>query len=108
MAEHLFKKGQSGNPAGRPKGSKNRVIYDSSAIATILNTMGCNPFKELAKLAMKAKLESVRCNAASELAQYVAPKLKSVEISNSDDTSVSLTINTRLIDSIEDDVVAGE
>jgi len=82
----LFKKGQSGNPAGRPKGSKNRIIYD---IAEILQRKKCNPFEILSDIAMGTvegypKLVGIqaRREAASDLCQYLLPKLKSVEITS--------------------------
>jgi hypothetical protein len=72
----MFKPGMSGNPKGRPAGSKNEKRYE---VRKILEEHGCDPFAELAKLAMNARSEKVRCEAAAELAQYIAPKLKSIE-----------------------------
>jgi hypothetical protein len=86
--EHLkrvgFKKGVSGNPLGRPKKEKLDV---RSILKNILIThrdgtvtRGFDPFTKLAILAATSRSEKVQCEAASELASYIAPKLKSVEV----------------------------
>lgn len=90
MAKHLFKPGESGNKNGRPAGSKNKKRFE---VAEILERCGCNPFEELAYLAMNAKSEKVRCEAASELAQYVAPKLKQIEHTGNADSPVQFIMN---------------
>lgn len=78
---NLFKKGVSGNPGGKPKGTKDKVKFD---FAIICNQAKFNPVLELIKLARTAKSEHVRVTACSEIASYVAPKLKAVEISSSE------------------------
>lgn len=40
QANHLFKPGQSGNPAGRPKGSKNLQVLFREAMQKIAETDG--------------------------------------------------------------------
>src|SRR5580692_2662178 len=84
LKPHHFKKGVSGNPGGVPKeGRYNvrniirdvRIAYKDGRIEK-----GFNPFIKLAILAATAKSEKVQCEAASELASYLAPKLKSVEV----------------------------
>lgn len=90
MAKQLFVKGQSGNPAGRTPGSKNKFRFD---VSEILNRWGCDPFKILIDLATKAKSEKVRCEAATELCGYVAPKLKSIELTGDSENPVIVKLN---------------
>jgi len=93
-----FKKGQSGNPNGRPKGAKNKIRFD---VAEILKEQGCNPFVVLAQLALgnadynrgNAVTGYLRKDAAAELCQYVAPKLKSVEHSAGSGDAISVVLN---------------
>lgn len=96
-----FTPGKSGNPVGRPIGSIKKDIYN---VAKSLSTMelidkdgnrtkGFDPFYELAMLGKFAKSEKVRCEACSELAHYVAPKLKHIEHSGDKDASLSVFLN---------------
>jgi hypothetical protein len=78
MSDHLFKKGEVGNPAGRPKGSKNKFKIDASEVFKKHNY---NPLIELIKLGQKENLtDRLRMETNAELCQYLYPKLKSVEI----------------------------
>lgn len=88
----LFQPGQSGNPSGRTAGSKNKAKFE---VAQILKDLNCDPFKILADLATSARSEKVRCEAASELAGYVAPKLKSIEVTTDPDNPVLVNINLK-------------
>lgn len=85
-----FKPGNCANPNGRPKGSKTKLRYE---VLAALQELNFDPFKKLVDLALNARSERVQCDAASELAQYIAPKLKAVEISADRDSPVQFTIN---------------
>ncbi|MGV7222469.1 MAG: DUF5681 domain-containing protein [Nitrospinales bacterium] len=73
-----FKKGQSGNPNGRPKGSKS---YKTMAIEELLEDLGCNPIEGMVALAEDENTDtSIRAKLYSELAAYLYPKRRAVEI----------------------------
>lgn len=74
-----FKPGQSGNLAGKPKGIKNKIQYD---VAKTLKENNFDPIIELIEIARDPKSGCrVRLEATMDLLSYVAPKLKSIEIS---------------------------
>ena len=63
---------------GRKTGTPNKRTQD---ITALLDRLGCNPIEGMAHIAMDTfnPLE-IRARMYAELAQYVAPKRKSVEI----------------------------
>ena len=70
-----------GNP-GRIPGTKNKLTL--SAIEK-LNKLGCDPLEGMAKIAMdQSNPIDLRARMYAELAQYVAPKLKSSELTGAD------------------------
>src|SRR5690349_13683498 len=95
-----FKPGQSGNPKGRTKGSKNKLSYN---VGEICEKHDCNPFEILAQIAAgtielpdeqrKYFGVRIRMEAASELAQYLAPKLKALELSTDKDEGLTFVMN---------------
>jgi len=74
---HKFKKGQSGNPGGKKKGTKNK--YKMDFLQTCCDE-GFNPCLELIKIVRTTKSDHVKVTACSEIASYVAPKLKAIEL----------------------------
>ncbi len=70
-------------------------------VAEILEKAGCNPFQILADISMgintgvdkRVITPRLRLEAAAELAQYVCPKLKAIDHSNSDGSSFKFNIN---------------
>jgi len=74
-----FKPGNNANPSGRPKGAKNKVRFD---VSQILSDLKYCPFTHLYNMANdESWSKRERTQAACELAGYVAPKLKAIEIS---------------------------
>lgn len=62
---------------GRKPGTRNRRTTE---IQEFLAETGCDPFEVMATIATDGANEpSLRLQAAKELAQYVAPKLRSIE-----------------------------
>jgi hypothetical protein len=85
-----FKPGQSGNPKGRPKGvviNRRNMAYDT------LKKLGFDPFAKLVEIALTAKSEFVRFSATSELASYLAPKMRSIEIKSDAESPVVFAFN---------------
>jgi hypothetical protein len=85
----LFKPGQSGNPGGKPKGAKNRDRLD---IGKIMKDLNFCPFRKLVELAQTSSSTKVQCEATIELCQYVAPKLKSIEITQDQATPMQFNV----------------
>lgn len=95
-----FQKGMRKVPgSGRKPGQTCRLAAD---VRTKLQEMGCDPIEGLARLAMDPKSERpivARC--LTELAQYVYPKRRSVEISGIDGAAIEVNANTSAIESLE-------
>jgi hypothetical protein len=49
-----FRAGQSGNPSGRPKGSKNKLTLE---VLDRLEALGCDPIEGMARIAMDENTE---------------------------------------------------
>jgi hypothetical protein len=72
------KAGQSGNPNGRLKGSRNKQTL---AVIDRLEALGCDPIEGMAQIAMDDGADmSLRAQMYKELAQYIAPKRRAVEM----------------------------
>lgn len=89
-----FQPGQSGNPKGKPLGTKHKFSkLKALSVAETLDAAECNPFQILAELAMNGRSEKVRCEAASELCQYIEPKLKSIEHKGDKENPLKVYLN---------------
>jgi len=76
-----FKKGTSGNPNGRPKGSKS---IKTKLVEEKLAVLGYDPIRAMVDLANDDETPvAVRAKLASELASFVWPKRKAIEHSGS-------------------------
>jgi hypothetical protein len=75
---------------GRPKGSKTK---QQLAVAAKLEELGCDPITAMALVAMdETHPVELRMKLCMELAQYIAPKLRSVEHTNPDGTMAPYVI----------------
>lgn len=75
---------------GRAAGTTNRRTAD---IVERLALLGCDPIEGMARLAMdSANAPELRGRMYSELAQYVAPKRRALDVSASDAPSVNIRI----------------
>jgi hypothetical protein len=74
---------------GRSRGTPNKR---TQAVSEILEALSCDPIESMAKIAMDETVElSIRAQMYKELAQYVAPKRKAVEM-QSDVRTMHLTL----------------
>ena len=73
-----FEKGQSGNPGGRPKGSKS---YKTKLVEEKLAELNCDPIEGMVLLAQDEGTDvGIRARLFSELANYIYSKRKAVEL----------------------------
>lgn len=76
-------------PGGRPTGSLNK---NKQALIALLEAKypGYHPVVEMAKIAHETDDPVLSANMHKEVAQYVAPKLKAVEISGNSDAPLQI------------------
>ena len=87
----MSKVAQSRKTGGRAKGTPNKRTLD---IQERLDALGCDPIEGMAKLAQdNANTPELRGRMFSELAQYVAPKRKAIELA----AEVNTTMQEHLI-----------
>src|SRR5680860_155693 len=71
---------------GRSKGTPNRK---TRAVIDRLEALGCDPIEGMARIAMDEAADlSIRAQMYKELAQYVAPKRKAIEITSEDGDAI--------------------
>ena len=90
---HLFKKGQSGNPAGRPKGSVNKYTELSRAL---LSERGPEIVQVVIDKALKGDVHCLKM-----CMDRIVPPQKAVEIKHTKDDG-GLVINVGTTDQIEE------
>lgn len=89
MPAPLFQPGQSGNPSGR----KGKAKHRSDVAKTLQNESFC-PFKELIKIFKEEETtRREKITICVELASYIAPKLRSVEVKNDPNNSFAFYMN---------------
>jgi hypothetical protein len=75
---------------GRTTGTPNKR---TQAVTEKLETLGCDPIKGMARIAMDETVEiNIRAQMFKELAQYVAPKRKAMEVTGEDGTPIELAV----------------
>lgn len=57
-----------------------------------LEELDCDPFSIMADLAKSAEKEEIKLSAARELAQYIAPKLKSIDMQVKGEQAITITV----------------
>lgn len=72
---------------GRVKGTLNK---SSVEIQARLKELGCNPIEGLAKLAVSTENEDIKFKCYKELAQYVAPKLRAIELKTENSNNIGI------------------
>lgn len=75
--------------SGRKKTTQNRVT-----VTDILRDMKCDPIEGMARIAMDAKQPmSLRAKVYSELAQYLYPKRRAIELTGADGSPIELNVS---------------
>lgn len=82
---------------GRQKGTPNKKSLD---ISEKIKKLGCDPFEGMIKIAEEALLSkdlALAGNMYKELAQYIAPKRKAVDISTDNESAAVREVEVRYV-----------
>ncbi len=94
---HQFKKGVSGNPAGRPKGSKNKRTLRQE----VLDEGGLTPAQFLASVVNDENANvNQRIRAAEAAAKFFDPALNSIEVHTDEDAHAPFNI---ILNAVQED-----
>lgn len=93
--KHLFPKGVSGNPGGKPKPGHSKKKARLK-VQEILDMMDFKPFEEMVRMYRdKATKTRYKVDILIELCNYIAPKLKNVEVSGDRENPFIININVK-------------
>ncbi len=93
--KHLFAKGVSGNPGGKPNPGKSKKKARLK-VQEILDMMDFKPFEEMVNMYRdKATKTRYKVEILIELCNYIAPKLKNVEVSGDKSNPFIININVK-------------
>lgn len=112
-----YVKGQSGNPSGKKKDGSERTNYKKRArlkVQEILEMLDFKPFEEMVALYRNEDTkDTIKIEILTELCSYIAPKLKSVEVTGDADRPFNVILNMAPNKSLPflpaiDEVIEGE
>lgn len=85
---------KEGNQVSRGKGRNKRHVIEKFHydVDKICKEHGFNPFKKLIELATTSEKEQIQLDAASELASYLAPKMKQMNLKNDEQAPFLLNL----------------
>lgn len=85
-----FQKGRA-KTGGKKSGTHNKITRD---VVALLDSLGCNPLEGLARIATDEKVPiAIRARCHAEVAKYVHPQLKSVEVSGPAGGPISVDVS---------------
>ena len=87
-----FQKGVSGNPAGKKPGTTNEF---TRTIRQFFIDRDFNPLLKMVELAHLTEDETIKFGCYKELAQYYAPKLRSMEVTGEVQNPLNFVINIK-------------